>query len=122
MYRRMNQHPTFAPPSPCGVAPRCWLELVSHSPAYSWDAEAGLSFGLVSRARQEKTVNAGCAIMGGQHVRPSATHWGNSLLGSLSTGSLVGHLQNGGLMYSQASVMPGNTGDSTACVIGRSEK
>jgi cytochrome bd-type quinol oxidase subunit 2 len=37
---------------------------VLHSPAYSWDAEAGLSFRLVSRARREKMVNAGCAIMG----------------------------------------------------------
>jgi len=51
------------------------------------------------------------------------------MLGSLSTGSLVGHLLGylpnhggGGLMYSQASVMPGNAGDSTACVIGGSEK
>jgi hypothetical protein len=41
--------------------------------------------------------------------------WGRYRLGLLSV-----TYQNGGLMYSQASVMPGNTGDSTACVIGRS--
>ena len=47
------------------------------------------------------------------------------MLGLLSTGSLVGHLlpnRDGGLMYSQASVMPGNAGGNAACVIGGSEK
>ena len=62
----------------------------------------------------------------GQYVRPSVTQvrkrpvviaidWVSYRSPSLLT-------QDGGLMYSQASVMPGNTGDSTACVIRRSEK
>ena len=56
---------------------------------------------------------------GGHDVRPSATVVGNCNLGSLSTGSLIGHLRYDGLMYSQASVMPGNSGDSAAHVIVR---
>jgi len=60
---------------------------------------------------------------GGWDARPSATSVGNCRLGSLSTGSLVGRPgYEDGLMYSQARVMPGNAGDSPACVIERSEK
>jgi len=64
-----------------------YSELVVHSPAYSWDAEDA-----VLQGKTRENGQLGTAHMDGWDERPSATHWGNSLLGSLSTGSLVGHL------------------------------
>ncbi len=47
-------------------------------------------------------------------------HWGRYRLGLLSV--TFSFHKDGGLMYSQASVMPGNAGDSATHVIEESEK
>ena len=50
-------------------------------------------------------------------------YWGRYRLGLLSVIlNFIIIIIGDGLMYSQASVMPGNAGDSTALVIERSEK
>ena len=122
--------------------------LVMHSPAYSRDAEMDGGHDTFVAGRKECSsvmpeLSMVASIVGfhlqgqderkrstrvvpswdGQYVRPSVPKMRKLILmGSLSTGSLVGHLylggKVGGLMYSQASVMPGNAGGSTACVIG----
>jgi hypothetical protein len=109
----------------------CWLSgtfdllidfivLVVYSPAYSRDAEMDDLYlqGKMRENGQRGSCHRGMGVTLDRRLRRQ----GNCLLGSLSTGSLIGHLtfttEVDGLMYSQASVTPGNAGFSTACVIG----
>jgi len=87
MYRRVNEHPTFVPPSPCAVAHLSWLCIVLHT--------RGMRNKLLFIPGQDerKRSTRDMPSRDGWDARPSAVHWGNSLLRSLSTGSLVGHLR-----------------------------
>jgi hypothetical protein len=79
-------------PSPCSVA--CLGRLVLHSPAYSRDAEDDTAFEQCPLPGQDERKRSTWDVPAwdGRDERPSATCKGNFALGSLSTGSLIGHL------------------------------
>ncbi len=101
---------------------------VLHSPTYSWDAEVCAAIpssrGVQGKMRENGqlgTCHHGMGVTTDRRLRGTKTlHWGRYRLGLLSV--TFSFCQDGGLMHSQASVMPVNTGDSAAHVIEESEK
>ena len=116
-------NPTFEPPSPCVVAQSFGIELVAHSPAYSWDAELFPAPGQDERKRSTRDVPSGMGGTLDRRLRSFKLAVGVAIDWVSCRSSTVLILSYyDGLMYSQASVIPGNAGGSTACVIKRSEK